>query len=47
MAAAQVILAEGVGLEDVRRPVAEVIDRELAGIWHFTRRLAQGELAVW
>jgi S-adenosylmethionine synthetase len=47
MAVAQVILAEGVGLEDVRRPVAEVIDRELAGIRHFTRRLAQGELAVW
>jgi len=47
MAAAQVILAEGVGLEDVRDPVAVVIDRELAGIRRFTRRLAQGELAVW
>ena len=47
MAAAQVILAEGVGLEDVRDPVAEVIDRELAGIQHFTRRLTQGESAVW
>nr|HID14841.1 methionine adenosyltransferase [Anaerolineae bacterium] len=47
MAAAQVILADGVGLEDVRGPVTEVIDRELAGIRHFTQRLAQGELAVW
>lgn len=47
MAAAQVILAEGVGLEDVHDPVAAIIDRELAGIRRFTRRLAQGELAVW
>jgi S-adenosylmethionine synthetase len=47
MAAAQVILADGTGLEDVREPVAQVIDRELAGIQHFTRRLAHGELAVW
>lgn len=47
MAAAQVILAGGVGLEDVRERVAEVIDRELDGIHHFSRRLAHGELAVW
>jgi S-adenosylmethionine synthetase len=47
MAAAQVILAEGAGLEDVRRPVEEVMNRELASIEHFTRRLAQGELMVW
>ena len=47
IASAQVILAEGVGLEDVRDSVGEVIDRELAGIRHFTRRLTQGELAVW
>jgi len=47
MAAAQVILAEGVSLEDVRGPVTEVIDRELSGIRHFTGRLARGELAVW
>jgi len=47
MAAAQVVLAEGVGLEDVRGPVTGVIDRELAGIRHFTQRLTQGELAVW
>jgi S-adenosylmethionine synthetase len=47
MAAAQVILAEGAGLEDVRRPVEEVMNRELASIGHFTRRLAQGELMVW
>ncbi len=47
MAAAQVVLAEGADLEDVRGPVTEVIDRELAGIRHFTQRLTQGELAVW
>jgi len=47
VAAAQVILPEGVTLDDVRDPVAEVIDRELAGIQHFTERLIQGELKVW
>jgi S-adenosylmethionine synthetase len=47
MAAAQVVLAEGAVLEDVRGPVTGVIDRELAGIRHFTQRLTQGELAVW
>jgi S-adenosylmethionine synthetase len=47
MAAAQVVLAEGAALEDVRGPVTGVIDRELAGIGHFTQRLTQGELAVW
>ncbi len=47
MAAAQVILADGIDLEDVREPVTEVIDRELAGIQRFTQRLARGELTVW
>jgi len=47
MAAAQVILAGGVGLDGVRDQVAGVIDRELPGIQHFTNRLIHGELAVW
>jgi S-adenosylmethionine synthetase len=47
MAAAQLILQAGANLEDVRKPVAGVIDRELAGIHAFSQRLAQGELAVW
>jgi len=46
-AAAQVILQPGVTLEDVEDSVTAIIDRELAGIYHFTRRLAQGELMVW
>ncbi|HIP88366.1 MAG TPA: methionine adenosyltransferase [Anaerolineales bacterium] len=47
MAAAQVILEDGVALEDVQDQVNEVIDRELAGIHHFTNRLIHGELTVW
>jgi S-adenosylmethionine synthetase len=47
MAAAALILEPEVGLEEVQRSVAAVIDRELAGIHNFTQRLAQGELAVW
>jgi S-adenosylmethionine synthetase len=47
IAAAQLILGEGVAMEAVQESVAAVIDRELAGIHSFTRRLAQGELTVW
>jgi S-adenosylmethionine synthetase len=47
VAAAQVVLCEGVEMGDVRSQVTEVIDRELAGIQHFTERLIQGELKVW
>jgi S-adenosylmethionine synthetase len=47
MAAAQLVLEPGAALEDVREPVAAVIDGELASIHSFTQRLAQGELAVW
>ncbi len=47
MAAAQLILEPDVGLEDVRKEVAEVMDRELAGIKEFTMRLARGEMSVW
>jgi S-adenosylmethionine synthetase len=47
VAAAQVVLSEGVELGDVRSSVAGVIDRELATIGRFTERLIQGELKVW
>jgi S-adenosylmethionine synthetase len=47
MAAAQVILVDGVVLEDVQDQVAGVVDRELAGISRFTDRLIHGELKVW
>jgi S-adenosylmethionine synthetase len=47
VAAAQVILCEGAGMGDVRGPVYEVIDRELAAVRRFTERLIQGELKVW
>jgi S-adenosylmethionine synthetase len=47
VAAAQVILCAGAEMADVRGPVYEVIDRELAGIRRFTERLIQGELKVW
>jgi len=47
VAAAQVILAEGVEMGDVRAEVAGVIDRELATIDRFVERLIQGEFKVW
>jgi S-adenosylmethionine synthetase len=47
VAAAQVVLCEGVAVGDVRDHVVAVIDRELAGIRQFTERLIQGELKVW
>jgi S-adenosylmethionine synthetase len=47
VAAAQVILCDGMAMDDVRADVAEVIDRELATIDRFTERLIQGEFKVW
>jgi S-adenosylmethionine synthetase len=47
IAAAQVILQEGVGLPDVQPAVEAVIEQELAGIHDFAKRLARGELPVW
>jgi S-adenosylmethionine synthetase len=47
VAAAQVILCKGAEIGDVRGPVYEVINRELASIERFTERLIQGELQVW
>ncbi len=47
IAASQLILEPDVALEDVQEAVMAVMDRELAGIGTFTRRLAEGELTVW
>jgi len=47
IAAAQVILQEGVGLPDVQPAIAAVIEQELTGIHEFGKRLARGDLPVW
>jgi S-adenosylmethionine synthetase len=47
IAAAQVILQQGVGLPDVQLAVQTIIQQELAGIHEFGDRLARGELPVW
>jgi S-adenosylmethionine synthetase len=47
VAAAQVILQEGVGLPDVQPAVEAIIEQELAGIHEFGKSLARGELSVW
>jgi S-adenosylmethionine synthetase len=47
IAAAQVILQEGVGLPDVQPAMEQIIEEELAGIHEFSKRLARGELRVW
>ena len=47
IASAHLVLDPGVALDDVRADVQEIIDRELAGIYKFTDRLAQGEFPVW
>jgi len=46
IASAQLVLKPGASLSDVRKPVEEVIERELADIQSFTRRLINGELSV-
>jgi S-adenosylmethionine synthetase len=46
VAAAQVVLQEGVGLPDVQPAVEAIIEQELAGIHEFGERLARGELPV-
>jgi S-adenosylmethionine synthetase len=46
VAAAQVILQDGVGLPDVQPAVEAIIEQELAGIHEFGKRLARGELPV-
>ncbi len=47
IASAQLVLSPGVGLAEVESQVKEVMERELAGIYGFTKRLARGELMVW
>ncbi len=47
VAAAQLVLSDGVALGDVKARVTEVIDRELATIHRFTERLIHGEFKVW
>lgn len=47
VAAAQVIVADGAALPDVKSSIREVIDRELATIDRFVEKLIQGELQVW
>ena len=46
VAAAQVILQEGVGLPDVQPAIEAIIGQELAGVHEFGERLARGELPV-
>ena len=45
-ASAQIIPADGVTIEDIRKPVTAIIDNELATISHFTERLARGEFSI-
>jgi len=47
IASAQLVMEQGVALEDVRQAVESVISGELEGIPGFTARLARGELPVW
>ncbi len=47
VASAQLVLKPGVRLEGIRKPVEEVIERELVDIYDFTTRLTQGEFSVW
>jgi S-adenosylmethionine synthetase len=47
IASVQMVLHSGVNLEEVRKPAEDIIERELEGISHFTKRLARGELPVW
>jgi S-adenosylmethionine synthetase len=45
-ASARIIPDHNVSLENIREPVTKIIDAELADIFHFTGRLAQGEFTV-
>jgi len=46
VASAQLVLKPGASLSDVHEPVKEVIERELADIYNFTKRLTAGEFSV-
>jgi S-adenosylmethionine synthetase len=45
-ASAQIIPESGVSIDDIREPVAAIIDAELAGISNFTDRLTRGEFST-
>jgi S-adenosylmethionine synthetase len=47
IAAAKVILQDGVGLPDVQPAIETIIVQELADIATFQDRLARGEIPVW
>jgi S-adenosylmethionine synthetase len=46
IASAQLVLQPGAKLTDVKKPVEEIMERELADIYSFTKRLAKGEFSV-
>ncbi|MCK5641935.1 MAG: S-adenosylmethionine synthetase, partial [Gammaproteobacteria bacterium] len=47
IASAQLVLRPNLPLSSVSDEVKAVIERELANIYDFTERLAQGEFPVW
>lgn len=47
LAAAQVVLREGIGLPDVQPAIEAIFEQQLAGIHEFSQRLVRGELPVW
>jgi S-adenosylmethionine synthetase len=47
LAAAQLILRDGIALAEVRSAVESILEQELAEIHEFAGRLARGELPVW
>ncbi len=47
IASAQVILADGVSMADIKPKIVEVMERELADVYTFTERLTRGEFSVW
>jgi S-adenosylmethionine synthetase len=47
IASAQMVLTPGVKLQDVQRAAEDVMERELADIYNFTKRLTRGEFSVW
>jgi S-adenosylmethionine synthetase len=47
IASAQLVLQQGVALEEVRPAVEAILNRELSAMGDFTARLARGEFPVW
>ena len=46
IASAQLVLGPDTKLADVQQPVEQILERELADIYSFTKRLAKGEFSV-